>query len=590
MIVFHRALLIAAIAMICSAGSLARAEDKGPSFDCVRALTADERLICSSNNLRYFDLKLAQEYQKSLARVTAAEAAELKRRQRAWVEARNDKCRVAKNTVLTPMTAYPLSRCFLDAYMAQLSVLRAYPAIVPDPVATPIPATAEPPQPEEEIWDRAAADPLAAAQQLRAIDSIRAKFYADILSHAMEDTEADFASFAEGVLDVTGNTEELRFITIPCDLLKKQPRLLALLKGYHFSNRDNFTPRGGCATKNEDLPPAVAQYLATSPDSVVNLLAQECGTMRYGDYRELTIADIRMHHLPQTYLTLEQSDLNWVPRPWPGIDEIPLAKVRAATPVDFVRFQFIEKPAFLRARTALASYFQTEFQLSREDARLAAHRALWEQVRSLQWVDGEYQEVLPPAIVAAIVTNAPIADIATRLHEDMAAAERIGSDATQTLRRAVVMAAAIRPGTLKWLAEQNYKIDVSDDAGKTPLMEAAAIGDARSIKTLLEMGADPNAATAARSAGEILAAWTDNSVCGGWPDMANTNGHQTALMLAAETGSLGAIKALRAGGADKAIADSRGFKAADYLRIRNPDVALAGMSEAEMTEARDLLN
>lgn len=68
-----------------------------PSFDCGKASTATERLICSSNELAQADVQLAQAYKAALG--NAADKAALKKEQAAWLKNQRNVCTDA-NTML----------------------------------------------------------------------------------------------------------------------------------------------------------------------------------------------------------------------------------------------------------------------------------------------------------------------------------------------------------------------------------------------------------------------------------------------------------------------------------------------------------
>lgn len=68
-----------------------------PSFDCGKASTAAERLICSSNELAQADVQLAQAYKAALG--NAADKAGLKKEQASWLKNQRNICTDA-NTML----------------------------------------------------------------------------------------------------------------------------------------------------------------------------------------------------------------------------------------------------------------------------------------------------------------------------------------------------------------------------------------------------------------------------------------------------------------------------------------------------------
>jgi uncharacterized protein YecT (DUF1311 family) len=68
--------------------ALALAAAGGPSFDCGKARTSDEKLVCSEPTLATLDHELAAKYDAEAKRANAAAAAELRKTQRAWLAER----------------------------------------------------------------------------------------------------------------------------------------------------------------------------------------------------------------------------------------------------------------------------------------------------------------------------------------------------------------------------------------------------------------------------------------------------------------------------------------------------------------------
>jgi uncharacterized protein len=62
----------------------------GPSFDCNRATTPNERMICADSQLRALDLELAQSYYRLRDLVSAGEADAVRDVQRRWLQDRQD--------------------------------------------------------------------------------------------------------------------------------------------------------------------------------------------------------------------------------------------------------------------------------------------------------------------------------------------------------------------------------------------------------------------------------------------------------------------------------------------------------------------
>lgn len=582
MLTVRTVLLATALTLIASTLSIANADEDGPSFDCVRALTIDEKVICSSPGLRVEDLAMAQKFKESLERLSPGDQDSLRQTQRDWIRSRNKECGLNREAILMPATQDRLAVCLLKSYRRQHDALDIYPE--PLPPESAIASEQAPTSEVEALWADSVRDPAAAAKALRGIDDDTARYYADILEHTLNDDDQAYHAFAQNVLDMTGSHNAPEAISIPCALLAQKPRMLELLRSYHGSTQDNFTPVTDCP-EGAGRPELVNRYLDALPESRANVAHDNgCGTMRYAYYKELRVADLRLELLPKTYLGDTAYSTDNPEQIWPDFDTVPNQNVRAWRPSDYLRFNQTELPAFYAARTILTQHYEESFGFSPQDAKLAAHRALWDQISYL----GAPEEALPPApsaLIRAIVTGAPVTEV-----EQLLAAQEAAEGGNYEGQRAdLALAAANRPDILRLLIQREYEVNIADDTGRTPLIEASAIGNVDVLDLLKEYGTNPNAATFPRSREEIAAAWSAGSICGGWPDMAATNGHETPLMQAAQFGSLAAIKALLAMGADKTELDSRGFKAVDYLIVRNPALALAKMSEADIKEARSLL-
>ncbi len=84
--------------------------DSAPSFDCTKASTSSEYLICSNKELAYIDVKLAKVYKLSLENSINKE--EIKKTQKNWLRNVRDSCRDAT--------------CMLDAYNSRIDYLSSY--------------------------------------------------------------------------------------------------------------------------------------------------------------------------------------------------------------------------------------------------------------------------------------------------------------------------------------------------------------------------------------------------------------------------------------------------------------------------------
>lgn len=86
-----------------------------PSFDCARATTAVEKLLCADDGLARQDRLLAAVYKRALERLDAGEADRLRGEQRAWAKGRAEAC---------PPNRPDAAQCLVGAYEARIAHVR----------------------------------------------------------------------------------------------------------------------------------------------------------------------------------------------------------------------------------------------------------------------------------------------------------------------------------------------------------------------------------------------------------------------------------------------------------------------------------
>jgi len=86
----HRTVLVTAVALVSASVSAAF----GQSFDCMKATSEVEKMICSDTELKGLDTRMAHLYAQALKAVPAAEQPGLRSEQRDWIETR-DACATA---------------------------------------------------------------------------------------------------------------------------------------------------------------------------------------------------------------------------------------------------------------------------------------------------------------------------------------------------------------------------------------------------------------------------------------------------------------------------------------------------------------
>lgn len=107
-------------AFLCTCLSLCSTEASAgtPSFDCTKASTIDEQLICADPDLAALDAQLAD-----AVRVVGVPLT----RQRQWVSERNRTCRLSRNMDLATLDRTVATNCLYRAYELRLDEVRAIP-------------------------------------------------------------------------------------------------------------------------------------------------------------------------------------------------------------------------------------------------------------------------------------------------------------------------------------------------------------------------------------------------------------------------------------------------------------------------------
>jgi uncharacterized protein len=105
--------------------AIATTAPSGPSFDCTRADSGAEEMVCGDAQLAALDRQLAGEYQAALAR-GSADIATLQALQNGWLSGRDD-CWKADD----------VRRCVLESYQIRIVELKsADPAVTTPPTVT----------------------------------------------------------------------------------------------------------------------------------------------------------------------------------------------------------------------------------------------------------------------------------------------------------------------------------------------------------------------------------------------------------------------------------------------------------------------
>lgn len=107
----------------------------GPSFDCTKATTGREKVVCANADLAALDRTLAEVYTKERARRDATGQADLQREQLRWLAGVPNTCGVP-DTAGPERWAEPQRKCLADLYRARTTALAG--------AATTTPASSSP--------------------------------------------------------------------------------------------------------------------------------------------------------------------------------------------------------------------------------------------------------------------------------------------------------------------------------------------------------------------------------------------------------------------------------------------------------------
>jgi uncharacterized protein YecT (DUF1311 family) len=102
----------------------------GPSYDCSKARSGREKVVCANADLAALDRTLAEVYAKEKARRDAAGQAELQREQVRWLASMPTTCGVP-DSAGPERWAEPQRKCLADLYHARTTALAGAAATVP---------------------------------------------------------------------------------------------------------------------------------------------------------------------------------------------------------------------------------------------------------------------------------------------------------------------------------------------------------------------------------------------------------------------------------------------------------------------------
>ena len=68
----------------------------GPSFDCKKAKTCIEKLICANRELSGLDKKMTEAYRNLISKLQGEDKEQAKQNQMKWIKARDERCEAVK--------------------------------------------------------------------------------------------------------------------------------------------------------------------------------------------------------------------------------------------------------------------------------------------------------------------------------------------------------------------------------------------------------------------------------------------------------------------------------------------------------------
>jgi hypothetical protein len=406
--------------------------------------------------------------------------------------------------------------------------------------------------------------PARDAQIQHLLDDVQAKSY--IKNQPEGDFQAvaydgsDKALIPRIILASMGEDQSVFQYPIPCDVLKARPALLEATKPYYGSNKDNFLPQSGCGTLDGYPAKEVEAFKTAATDADGHFIDNFDGSMVYAFEKQQNEAESALQIGPGALAAAP--GFGAFDYPYQAWGYLSLNNYRTSLHI---------KAAFEAAQRKLADYYGTSNQ-SRADAMNAARNGLFALV-----FGGDCGQLLPSdSTRRLLLEGAPLASIQQALskggdHDDFldGCAKYGGIDPL------MLIAAGNNHEALDALLAHGEKVDVPNNIGKTPLMEASQFNQLQSVAWLLEHGADPNASI-----------WSHNSVGSDGPLQHDA---RTPLMYAAANGSLTIIEILVSAGADPYQTDSKGYRAIDYLLGYGPTSPNPVLSDAERAEAQTLL-
>ena len=354
---------------------------------------------------------------------------------------------------------------------------------------------------------------------------------------------------------------------IPCPFLTAHPALIAATQPYYGSTRDNFMPRSDCSDRDfvrlGFSAEAVYAFEAASTQADGNFIDTFQGTMVYGLEAGQNAVNTQMRLNPRGFLSSTKE--------YPSLRFDYPYQVWGYTSLNNYVVSLRMRKLYLAARDPLATYYRKRMQLNLADSEQAAKVALFQAT-----FGGDCGGDAPAtSLRRMLLEHAPLQDITQQLAAgDGADTAQLAACSRYAGLDPLLLVAVGDPPVFPLVMQHEPDINKRNAIGKTALMEAAQFDQPGIVGLLLEHHASVNATTWGNQDG---------------PEPPLGNDARTALMYAAANGSLKLIKALLAAGADPYQADTKGYRAIDYLLGYGPTPPNPHLSERQRKQAAQWL-
>ncbi len=346
---------------------------------------------------------------------------------------------------------------------------------------------------------------------------------------------------------------------IPCAILEKRPDLLEVTAPYWGSSRDGQIPSSGCnngrgTVKGFPLK-QVDRFVASTHLADGNFVRDRQGTIRFKHIRTFMLNREMLKLAP--YILLES--------PTPDI-EVPYDKWKYLSLENYSSANKV-KNTYTDAIKSLVKFYIAYKGLNQPESYKAAKIGLFNLA-----FGSNCRDTLPKnSLRMMILNNDDSTKIAKLINSDTllewlpagsfyACSRFAGKDPLIHIatKNAFILDQLLKlnqKSAISIEAQRQKDLEIEVDAinsfGKTALMTAAQINNYKSVKLLIEYGADVNAVTG-----------------DGYDDKYSSileHDHRTPLMYAAANSSLAIIELLIENGASIDMTDSEGLKPLDYL-------------------------